>query len=282
MMGVGMQIVYQGFAGSPQIEAEAGAQFVRLARFGKYISGCHLAIEASSVRLGHRMYSVRLDLITRQNDLIPVKRRSNEDLNVALCMAFDAAVRQLERSARESGNLPVSDKSASLSAAPDPLILAEETITYHQILVAMDGSESSKRALIEAIRMASLAHGKITAAYVVDSSAPFNYAGEYDPIALTRALRVDGERMLADACSQMAEHDIAGVAEIVETEGLSEDIASCLQRTAQRIGADLAVLGTHGRRGFRRTMIGNVAERFVRFATCPVLLVREKQPAPAA
>jgi nucleotide-binding universal stress UspA family protein len=43
----------------------------------------------------------------------------------------------------------------------------------------------------------------------------------------------------------------------------------------QRRGADLVVMGTHGRRGLQRMVIGSVAERFVRYATCPVLLVRD-------
>ncbi|HXZ08161.1 MAG TPA: universal stress protein, partial [Paraburkholderia sp.] len=75
----------------------------------------------------------------------------------------------------------------------------EETIMYDHILVAVDGSESSKRALDEAIRMATLSHGKVTAIYVLEHSTTFAYAGEYDPLALTRAMRSDGERVLAEA-----------------------------------------------------------------------------------
>ncbi|WP_429257476.1 universal stress protein [Paraburkholderia sp. GAS334] len=274
-----MQIVYLGFAGTTQIEGEAGAQFVRLERFGKQISGCHLAIEAIGVRSGHCVYDARLDLITHTNDLVPVEHCSNEDPNVALRSAFDAAERQLDQWPLQRGNTPVPVPRASSRAVSDPLTRGGETIMYHHILVAVDGSESSKRALSEAIRMASLAHGQLTAAYVVDSSHSFAYPGAYDPLALTRAIRADGEQVLAEARTLMAQHDVAGVAEIVETDGLSEDIASCLQRTAERIGADLVVLGTHGRRGIRRLVIGSVAERFVRFSTCPVLLVRQEQPA---
>jgi nucleotide-binding universal stress UspA family protein len=272
-----MQIVYLGFAGSTAIEAEAGAQFVRLGRFGRHIAGCQLAIEATGGRAGRRVYDARLDLITRDNDLIPVKRCSNEDPHVALRAAFDAAERELEQWPRQGTQSTVPMARVSRSALSDHMTDRGDTIMYRHILVAWDGSESSKRALSEAIRMASLAHGKLTVAYVVDSSTSFAYAGEYDPLALTRALRIDGERALADARAQMAEHGVEGVTEIVETEGLAEDIATCLQRTAERIGADLVVLGTHGRRGIRRMVIGSVAERFVRFSTCPVLLVRQDE-----
>jgi nucleotide-binding universal stress UspA family protein len=287
-MGVGMQIVYLGFAGSNQLEGEAGAQFVRLERFGKFISGCHLAIEASGFRSGHRIFDARLDLITRRNDLIPVERYTDEDPRVALRAAFDAAVRWLEQPSAVDGmagrrDRPVkADGAISRDASLDRLAnLTQrgETDMYEHILVALDGSESSKRALDEAIRMGKLAHGKVTAVYVVDSSTTFAYAGEFDPLALTRALRTDGEQVLEEARKRMAEEGVAGAAQVVETDGLSEDVATCLQREAQRVGAELVVLGTHGRRGVRRMVIGSVAERFVRFSTCPVLLVREAQPA---
>ncbi|MGF6598726.1 nucleotide-binding universal stress UspA family protein [Paraburkholderia sp. GAS448] len=284
-MGVGMQIVYLGFAGSNQLEAEAGAQFVRLERFGKFISGCHLAIEACGFRSGHRLYDARLDLITRRNDLIPVERYTDEDPRIALRAAFDAAVRRLEQPSADGGLADRRDRparpvcrDASLDRLAN-LTQRGETNMYEHILVALDGSESSKRALGEAIRMALLAHGKVTAVYVVDSSTTFAYAGEFDPLALTRALRIDGERVLEEARKLMDGQGVDGAAQVVETDGLSEDTASCLQREAQRVGADLVVLGTHGRRGVRRMVIGSVAERFVRFSTCPVLLVREVQPA---
>ncbi|WP_347814198.1 universal stress protein [Paraburkholderia sp. BL10I2N1] len=274
-----MQIAYLGFAGSTQIEAEAGAQFVRLERFAKHISGCHLAIEATAAGSGHRQYEVRLILVTRTNDLIPVEHSLAEDSDVALRMAFDAAVRLVEQRIGRSGISPAPDMRISQSVFSGRFNHMEQTVMYDHMLVAVDGSESSKRALAEAISMASVSQGKITAVYVLESSTTFAYAGEYDPLALTRAMRSDGERVLADARAQMAQHDVAGDAEIVETEGLSEDVASCLQRTLERIGADLVVLGTHGRRRIRRMVIGSVAERFVRFSTCPVLLVREGRQA---
>jgi nucleotide-binding universal stress UspA family protein len=73
----------------------------------------------------------------------------------------------------------------------------------------------------------------------------------------------------------MRELNVVGDTEIVETQGIAEDIASALLRCVQRRGADLVVMGTHGRRGLRRMVLGSVAERFVRYTTCPVLLVRE-------
>lgn len=54
------------------------------------------------------------------------------------------------------------------------------------------------------------------------------------------------------------------------------DIAEEITQLASEIGADLIVVGTHGRRGLRRVVLGSVAEHVVRFAPCQVLVVRPK------
>jgi nucleotide-binding universal stress UspA family protein len=146
---------------------------------------------------------------------------------------------------------------------------------YTNILVAVDGSEASKRALSEAIQLAKLSRCTLTAVYVIDQSAAFTYAGACDPHLLTDAARQVGVSLLNGALAQMRELNVVGDTEIVETQGIAEDIASALMRCAERRGVDLVVMGTHGRRGLRRMVIGSVAERFVRHATCPVLLIRE-------
>jgi nucleotide-binding universal stress UspA family protein len=150
---------------------------------------------------------------------------------------------------------------------------------YQKILVALDGSESSKLALSEAIRMAKLAQANVRAVYVIEEPAMFTYAGYYDPIAMRDALREEGRLVLADAQRSFTEAGVSGDVEVLETESVAEDVASALQRYAQSWGADLVVLGTHGRRGLRRMVIGSVAERFLRFSTCPVLLIRSESRA---
>lgn len=63
-------------------------------------------------------------------------------------------------------------------------------------------------------------------------------------------------------------------AALIETQGIGEDVAGALQREAVRWDADVVVIGTHGRRGLAHAMLGSVAEKFIRLATMPVLLVR--------
>ncbi|MFM0169791.1 hypothetical protein [Paraburkholderia sediminicola] len=108
-MGVGMQIVYLGFAGTSQIEGDAAMQLVRLERFSRSIAGCHLAIEAirerpegagaSAPAAGIRrpVFDAWLDLIMRNGELVPIEHCVNADPNIAVRAAFDVAERKLDR-----------------------------------------------------------------------------------------------------------------------------------------------------------------------------------------
>lgn len=104
-MGIDMELVYLGFAGSAQIESEAAAQLVRLQRFGKAISGCHLAIVAihgggvndlSGATPNHLGFEARLELIMRTGQRVALEHRQSADADGAIRAAFDAAARLLE------------------------------------------------------------------------------------------------------------------------------------------------------------------------------------------
>ncbi|WP_323120301.1 universal stress protein [Burkholderia alba] len=150
---------------------------------------------------------------------------------------------------------------------------------YQKIMVALDGSEVSKHGLREAIRIAATTGGRLLAVSIVDRSALFNYAGHFDPGALLAASRDDGRRVLTEAEHDMRQAGVSGEAELIETDLLGEEIAERIARAARQFDADLVVLGTHGRRGVRRALLGSVAERFLRVSGCPVLMVRGGEPA---
>lgn len=98
-MGIGMQIVYLGFAGAAPLEAEAGAQLVRLARFGDLVMNCHLAIEALRAESGSPVYDVRLDLVSPTHELSPIAHCAGADAEAAIRRAFDMAEAQLQTAA---------------------------------------------------------------------------------------------------------------------------------------------------------------------------------------
>jgi len=145
---------------------------------------------------------------------------------------------------------------------------------YHTILLAIDGSDASLRALDHALGIATLAHARLHAVYIVHPWRVSEYAGYYDPGDLCKVLREDAKVALEAARTAMARHGVRGTTEIVETQSASDDIASCLQRCAELHEAALVVMGTHGRHGVARAVLGSVAEQFLRMSTCPVLLVR--------
>ncbi|MGF6633243.1 hypothetical protein OKW38_001960 [Paraburkholderia sp. MM5496-R1] len=95
-MGIGMQIVYLGFPGAAQLEAEAGAQLVRLARFEALLSNCHLAIEALRPDRSSLLYDVRLDLITPAHEFKPIAHCAGDNAEAAIRGAFDLAEQELE------------------------------------------------------------------------------------------------------------------------------------------------------------------------------------------
>ncbi|WP_164721318.1 universal stress protein, partial [Burkholderia stagnalis] len=156
---------------------------------------------------------------------------------------------------------------------------------YSNILVALDGSETSLHALDAALTLASEMKAQLTPVYVVDLLVPAYDALGYDPSILIDAFREEGLRVTADAAKRMAEHGVSGTPLIASVEPAGEDIAQRILIIARDAGADLIVMGTHGRRGFRRLMLGSVAERVLRGATCAVLMIPTRAaptPAPEA
>ncbi|AXF24034.1 universal stress protein [Burkholderia pyrrocinia] len=144
---------------------------------------------------------------------------------------------------------------------------------YTKIMVAVDGSGSSKQALDEGVKLARMCGARLFAVFVVDKSILITYAGRMDPDALIDEVRRDGVAVLRAAERSISRAAVNGDTEIVETD-LGQDIADRLHRYVVDRSIDLAVIGTHGRRGVRRLVLGSVAERFLRGSSCPVLLVR--------
>ncbi len=145
---------------------------------------------------------------------------------------------------------------------------------YKKILVAVDGSETSKLALAEAVRLAKAFQSTVRAVYIVDSPAMLFDVGYYDPTELRKSFIEAGTALLADTAATLTSAGLQQETVLVETQSVGEDVAGGLQGGAVRSGADVVVIGTHGRRGLAHVMLGSVAEKFIRQATTPVLLVR--------
>ena len=144
---------------------------------------------------------------------------------------------------------------------------------YQRILVAIDGSETSDRALQEAIKLADHAT-RLRLVYVLEEIYLLDAEGYayIDLAALEQAMRQTGERTLALAAERVQQSGSTAETALVESRG--ERIANVIESEARHWQADLIVIGTHGRSGLNRLLLGSVAEGVVRVASVPVLLVR--------
>lgn len=145
---------------------------------------------------------------------------------------------------------------------------------YTKILVAVDESDTSRHALRQAVELAGRLSATLRMIHVVDMSwLPIGPEVAIDTGALSAARRGVGEKALALARDAAREAGFEAEAGLIETETPIQHVAEVLAREAARWGADLVVMGTHGRRGFQHLMLGSVAEKMVRLSSLPVLLV---------
>jgi len=149
---------------------------------------------------------------------------------------------------------------------------------YQKILVPVDGSPTSMRGLQEAIKLAKLTGAKLRLLHVVDqiSFATGMEAATLVTGEMMQLLREGGEKLLEQARARV---ERAGVrVDTVLCDSIAGRVCDLVIEQAAAWHAGLIVLGTHGRRGVGRLLLGSDAEMIVRLATVPVLLVRAKEP----
>ncbi len=142
---------------------------------------------------------------------------------------------------------------------------------YQRILVPVDGSPTSDRGLEEAIQLAKLTHARLRLVHVVDQLSLTLYTQAF---ALNRLneLRASSAMILDKAQTPVREHGIE--VDTVLVDNFFGPVDETVASEASKWPADLIVIGTHGRRGIGRWTLGSDAERILRIAPCPVLLVR--------
>jgi nucleotide-binding universal stress UspA family protein len=150
--------------------------------------------------------------------------------------------------------------------------------TIHRILVPVDFSEPSRRALDYAAELARPLGAAIEVLHVVEIPAFVPSAGlpeaRASDLSLAALVRESAEKLLAQFVGEAAERGIAVRASRLELGSPPQVITGI----AVKEDYDLIVLGTHGRTGLTRALMGSVAERVVRHAPCPVLSVRPCAP----
>jgi len=145
---------------------------------------------------------------------------------------------------------------------------------FRKILIPIDGSRTAARGLDVAIRLAKGQKAALVILHVVDNSV-LTYGTEIAPVAIDEiieSLRKSGEKILARAVAKARARGLKLRSVLVE--GFLGPVADVIVAQARKQRADLIVLGTHGRRGVTRLVMGSDAEGVVRRSPVPVLLVR--------
>ena len=146
---------------------------------------------------------------------------------------------------------------------------------YSHLLVPSDGSDRSQRAVREAVRLAVALGARITVLTVEQQPRmPVPGMGERLDGAtlatLASAAREESERVLAEALAIAAAAGVAATVERISGERPHQAIVAA----ADRLGCDLIVMASHGRRGFQRMLLGSQTQRVLVQASVPVLVTR--------
>jgi len=152
--------------------------------------------------------------------------------------------------------------------------------TYTRILVPTDGSDLALRALGEAFTLAELSGATIHVLYVVDDTKVAELAMDSGVEDVSFDADVD---QIFERFEAIGEHAIEDLRDAADERGLELTTAirigipdETILSYVEENGIDLLVMGTHGRRGVQRYLLGSTTERVLRRAPVPVLTVREK------
>lgn len=171
---------------------------------------------------------------------------------------------------------PAGEKAALDSQRPtataETIDLVPQILHLKQILVPIDFSVTAEKALAYAMPFAEQFGAKLTVAHIVDLTIrPIDYGSdELDATSYTTAAQQKLDAVLRDRLPGTLPKPAATAARA----GIPW-LEIC--NLAKEIEADLIILTTHGYTGLKRVFLGSTAERVVRHAPCPVLVVREKE-----
>lgn len=143
----------------------------------------------------------------------------------------------------------------------------EPSAMYERVLVPTDGSEGVESAAEHAIDIARTYGAELHVLYAVDTAS---LSVEVNTAAIIEDLEAEG----AEATAEVAEQAEAAGVERVRTEVIHGIPHETILDYAEDNAADLVVMGTHGRTGLDRYLIGSVTEKVVRKSDVPVLTVR--------
>jgi nucleotide-binding universal stress UspA family protein len=159
---------------------------------------------------------------------------------------------------------------AAESARGEVIEMVPLVFSLKNILVPIDFSDTSRKALQYAVPFAKQFEAKITLLHVVDLPM---YPQEFGYLLVDESQALDNQKKcLADLAGRTIPPEL--LAQTIVRRGVSWDTVVAVARETQ---ADLIITTTHGYTGLKHVLMGSTAERIVRHAPCPVLVVRERE-----
>jgi len=147
---------------------------------------------------------------------------------------------------------------------------------YKRILVAVDGSNTSRLALAEATKLAKDQRANLRLIYIADEMPGYMA----DPLVsgklqqeIRNEVRQIGRRILANCSAKPKQARISFDTKLIVNSDPRRRIGDFINGEAKRWRANLIVIGTHGRLGLNRLALGSVAEAVIRLAKRPVLVI---------
>ncbi len=148
-----------------------------------------------------------------------------------------------------------------------------ESRLFKNIILATDGSKYSENAVEYAVELAKISEARISAIYVVDTGAfatiPMDAAWEN----MYELLKKEGSEATGKVEAEGQKSDVEVECFVVEGHPAEE-----ILKLSETIPADLIVMGTLGKRGLDRFLLGSVAEKVSRNSKVPVMIVRGEKP----
>ena len=145
---------------------------------------------------------------------------------------------------------------------------------YKRILVPIDGSQTATKALQSALQMAKESGGVVRIIHLIDANAYMSGSGGFVsyPGDLPGSMRDGGNKVIEEATNLAQSMGV--VAETHLFDSFDGRLADVVSDEAKAWNADLVVVGTHGRTGIGRVLLGSGAEQILRQAPVPVLVIR--------
>ena len=144
---------------------------------------------------------------------------------------------------------------------------------FKHILLPVDGSDTSLMAVDKASGLARAFGSTVTAIYVID---PYAFSGvgadfSYGQAQYLGAAKAEGDAALQQSAAMLTAAGVTVSTAVIESHAIYRGILE----TASSVGADLIVMGSHGRRGLEKLVLGSVAAQVLAHAHLPILVVRD-------